>query len=123
MSYLFDDDNVMGYPKLQSEIAGSQAIATSKVSPQRLGAAHMGPLLQSFQQMVHPRPNRLRKSLKLFAGRRGKSDHRAIMALYDKKVKCLATLGDGQPGDNEASIGVTVPFLTLPSPLAVNSSR
>jgi hypothetical protein len=49
MSNLFDDDDVIDYPKLHSEIPGSQAIPTGKISSQRLGPAHVWPFFQSFQ--------------------------------------------------------------------------
>jgi hypothetical protein len=39
MSNLFDDDHVIDYPKQHSEIPGSQAIPTSKISSQGLGSA------------------------------------------------------------------------------------
>jgi len=95
MSNLFDDDDVLDHPKLHSEIPGSQAIPTGKISPHRFGSAHVWPFLQSFQQVVHPRPNRLRELLQLPWGSCRKSDHYSIMAVYDKKVKCLAILRDG----------------------------
>jgi hypothetical protein len=89
MSNLFDDDDVIDYPKLHSEIAGAQAIPTGKISSQRLGSAHVWPFLQSFQQIIDPRPNRLGELLKLFSGSCSESDHRSIMTVYDKKVKFL----------------------------------
>jgi hypothetical protein len=89
VSNLLDDDDVIDYSKLHSEIPGSQAILPGKISSQRLGSAHVWPFLQSFQQVIHPRPNRRGKPLKLFSGSCSESDHRSIMTVYDKKVKFL----------------------------------
>ncbi|MGD0516511.1 MAG: hypothetical protein ABSA26_03165 [Thermoguttaceae bacterium] len=79
MSNLFDDDDVIGYPKPHSEIPGSQTIPTGKISSQRFGSAHNRPFLQSFQQVIHPCPNRLGELFKLFSGNCGKPDHCSIM--------------------------------------------
>jgi len=87
MSDSFDDDDVPGYPKPHAEIPGSQAIPAGKISPQRLRSTYVGPLLQAFQQVIRPRPNRLGKLRKLFSGSRGESDHCPIMTYYDKKVE------------------------------------
>jgi hypothetical protein len=79
MSNLLDDDDVFDYPKKHSEIPGSQAGSAGKLPSQRLGPAHVWPFLQSFQQVIHPRPNRLGELRKLFSGSCGKPDHRSIM--------------------------------------------
>jgi hypothetical protein len=87
MSNLLDEDDVVDYTKLHSEISGSQAIAAGAISSQRLGSTDVWPFLEPFQQVVHPRANRLGKSLKVFSGCCGEPDHRSIMTSYDKKVK------------------------------------
>ncbi|MGD0900046.1 MAG: hypothetical protein ABR915_19605 [Thermoguttaceae bacterium] len=87
MSNLLDDDGVIDYPKQHSEIPGSQAIPAGKLSSQRFGSAYVWPFLQSFQQVIHPRPNRLGELRKLFSGSCSTPDHRSIMTYYDKKVE------------------------------------
>jgi hypothetical protein len=83
MSNSFDDDDVALNPELHAEISGPQAISAGKISPQRFSTAYIRPFLQSFQETVHPRPNRLGELRKLFSGSGGKSNHCSIVNYGD----------------------------------------
>jgi hypothetical protein len=91
MCDLFHGHKVPGDMELNSVVARPQPKATGQLAAQRLGSAHVRPLLKPYQQREHPGVYRIAQSLQLV--RRGRrQNNRGHAETYYRTLTYLSII-------------------------------